>query len=378
MGCAFRELVHYDVFLFKVASPLVVVAMLWMPPAWLFLRNRHSREAQQTAARFSLMFLELVLPMVSTAIAQVWFISTVLFMIRPISHCGAVAQIYVCDFFDDGSYYLRADLTLPCDTSAQRRTWVAIAFVALVTYPIGVPSLFYGLLTRHRHDIRSLGNMLQLEDARSGIITLACDIAKTTQPRAAHDASVSARSVAKLKRRASFMDQFTSLSYLVHQFEIFSPSRWYAGVCLLVLRLLQTTLMTTIPTQLVQAAVACLLALGAVSTQREFSPYRRPSDNHVAVLVHWLVFEWAFVMLLRIAGLFQRRLPAIGAGVWLVFTTLGVFMRAAVLANRDRRAEERAKYSSNEETLQQQPPESSPDDSTMPQDDEIVDVEMWR
>jgi hypothetical protein len=114
VGCVFRSTTAYDLFLFKIVSPLAVVALLWIYPSWRFMTYGYHHDLWQSAARYSILFIELVLPMVSTA----------------------VAEIYLCNYYD-GSYHLRIELTLPCDASAQRRTWVAIASVALVVYPIG-------------------------------------------------------------------------------------------------------------------------------------------------------------------------------------------------------------------------------------------------
>ena len=95
-------------------------------------------------------------------------------------------------------------------------------------------------------------------------------------------------------------------------------------------------------------APTCLLyetgiTLAAAFAQRELSPYRRKSDNAVALLAHGLVFSWVFVMQLRLAGLFQRESSAVGIGVALCGATLAVFVVAVVLANGDRRSEARAK-----------------------------------
>ena len=66
MGCLFRTANEYDVFLFKIVSPFVIVALLWTYPLWCYLRSNFHQEAWQNAARFSVLFLELVLPMIST------------------------------------------------------------------------------------------------------------------------------------------------------------------------------------------------------------------------------------------------------------------------------------------------------------------------
>jgi hypothetical protein len=196
--------------------------------------------------------------------------------------------------------------------------------------------LFYGLLYRRRGDIQSLGLALQLESERTGIVTIASDLSQPTNQQQR------SRSTGNLQRRPSIMGKTESLTYLVQLFETFLPSRYYTGVWLLLLRLAQTSLMTVFDSQLAQAAVMGCVTLGAAAALRELSPYRRPSDNHSALLGQWLVFAWVFVMLLRLAGLFQSGFAALAIGVLLCALTLAVFVTAVVMANNDRNAEAHA------------------------------------
>ena len=71
-GCVFRNANTYDVFLFKIISPLVIVALMWAYPLCYYLRGSFHQAAWQNAARFSVLLLELVLPMISTSIAQIF------------------------------------------------------------------------------------------------------------------------------------------------------------------------------------------------------------------------------------------------------------------------------------------------------------------
>ena len=151
----------------------------------------------------------------------------------------------------------------------------------------GFPFLVYCLLYRQREDIGTLGQKLQMESDRIGIITLASDISNTKQQ---------TRSASAFQRRRSVVGKIETLTYLVHQFEDFQPTRWYMGVCLLLLRLVQTSFMTVIDGQLVQAAIMCIITLIAAFLQKELSPYRRHSDNIVALLAHWLVFGYVSVL----------------------------------------------------------------------------------
>ena len=53
--------------------------------------------------------------------------------------------------------------------------------------------------------------------------------------------------------------------------------------------------------------------------------------------------RWAFSLLLRLGGIFQKPLAAAVLGTLLCICTLGVFVSAVVLANNDRLAGDRAK-----------------------------------
>jgi hypothetical protein len=74
--------------------------------------------------------------------------------------------------------------------------------------------------------------------------------------------------VAKSTRsRASFTGLVLELQWLIPKFEQFKTSQWHAGVWLLLLRLLQTSLMALIPSQLVQAAIMCIITLVSICLQ---------------------------------------------------------------------------------------------------------------
>ena len=139
------------------------------------------------------------------------------------------------------------------------------------------------------------------------------------------------------------------MRWLSPKFEMFAPSRWYAGVVLLVIRLLQTSLMALVANQLVQATVMCCITLLSISLHNA-APYQRASDNHTALLAQWLVFLWVFTLLLRIVGLFEREVAATALGTLLCLATVAVLVIALVLANVDRIREKRAELSDVEET----------------------------
>jgi hypothetical protein len=80
------------------------------------------------------------------------------------------------------------------------------------------------------------------------------------------------------------------MAWLLPKFEKYSPSFWFAGVGLLLLRLVQTSLMALVRTQRVQAALVCIFTLIGLSLVVEFSPMRLASDNRVVVLSQALIY----------------------------------------------------------------------------------------
>ena len=92
--------------------------------------------------------------------------------------------------------------------------------------------------------------------------------------------------------RTSFASLTTEIRWVLPKFEDFLPEYWYSSIVLLVLRLLQTSFMALVPSQLLQAVIMMSVTLLAISLQSEFSPYRRKSDNRVALLSQWLILSW--------------------------------------------------------------------------------------
>ena len=62
---------------------------------------------------------------------------TVTFLNWPMPRTGkTLSEMFVCDRFGD-DFFLRSDLSLPCDGSARRRGWIMFASCMLAVYPIG-------------------------------------------------------------------------------------------------------------------------------------------------------------------------------------------------------------------------------------------------
>ena len=124
----------------------------------------------------------------------------------------------------------------------------------------------------HRHAIRKMGTDLREHNKSRGTALTSQQFAKSKHS------------------RSSFASLTVEMAWLLPKFEKFRPELWFAGVAMLVLRLIQTSLMALVRTQRVQAAVVSLVTIVAFSMLREVAPMRRPSDNRVVVLSQALIF----------------------------------------------------------------------------------------
>ena len=180
---------------------------------------------------------------------------------------------------------------------------------------------------QHRHAIQKLGTEMQQYNHPRGTRLNANQLIKSKQA------------------RSSFVSLTAEIRWLLPKFEKFLPEYWFFGIVLLALRLVQTSFMAVIPSQYVQASVMLCATLVSISLQSEFSPYRLPSDNRVALLAQWLILAWVLVLTLRINGVFMRPVAATTIGVLLCVATMAVFVLALRLANLDRLVENRAEGS---------------------------------
>ena len=102
----------------RTLIPPIFILMVF---SWPFIRKLQRKpyiEEARAAAYVSLVALEVITPVLSTKLLQ---------------H-------YLCTQFDNG-WFLRAELTLPCDASPRRRKWLIVASLFTIIYPIGVRRL---------------------------------------------------------------------------------------------------------------------------------------------------------------------------------------------------------------------------------------------
>ena len=236
IGCVFPDTDFYFHVLIKTVGPVCLIFLLWLYPGFYLVRRSPHGEATRFAAQYSLYLLELLLPSISTTLSQA----------------------LVCTRFEDG-WFLRAQLTIPCDDSPRRRGWILFSALMICAYPVGVPALLFCVMKYYSPRIKALQKAVEEHDRGSRMIS-------------------SVAVVTNRKSRASFTGLSVELMHLVPKFERFTAEAWFTHIFLLVLRLAQTSLMALIPSQGIQACLACQFAIVGVVVLRELSPYRRPSE----------------------------------------------------------------------------------------------------
>ena len=116
--------------------------------------------------------------------------------------------------------------------------------------------------------------------------------------------------------------------------------------------------MVIITKQRVQAVAASTISLIGCVVLRELFPYRKRSDNVIAVLCQSTIFLWCFVLTARDAGALNW-VPAVVVGSALVLVIVGVFCMALWMARNE--------MNEDAEALQVEPPHG-----TQKQDDEDI------
>lgn len=172
----------------RTLVPPALICLLWLWPLSCFVRHKPHARAVHTAAKLTLVGLEIATPKVATNIMQV----------------------FSCAQFGN-EWYLRAELTLACDGSVRRGKWVLYSGLCIALYPVGVPLLIFVLLYRRRKEINLVQHALKDSDSQ-------------------HVEIVSARSLTKRQsvqqRRPSLVAAVDdNLGWLVKKFEKFNPDR---------------------------------------------------------------------------------------------------------------------------------------------------------
>ena len=78
----------------------------------------------------------------------------ILFLIYP-STSAAIFATFQCEPLDDGSSWLRADLSIDCN-SPTHNWYVSYASCMVLVYPVGTPLLYYVILRCHKKAVDRL------------------------------------------------------------------------------------------------------------------------------------------------------------------------------------------------------------------------------
>lgn len=125
----------YHRLMFSTISPLMILLVLMVTYHIAKKRNQGSQRA----------LLAVKLKHLSAGLFIAFFIySSVSF---------TIFQTFVCDRFDDGVYYLRADYGLTC-SGTQHGYYIVFSCVMVLVYPVGIPVCCFWWVKKHQEELR--------------------------------------------------------------------------------------------------------------------------------------------------------------------------------------------------------------------------------
>lgn len=133
LACVLRTNYH-DRLLYGTLGPIMASAALAVIYAFAKRRNHHSPAAMRTVKRKHLSVALFILFLINSSVSRTIF------------------QAFVCDTFDNGVSYLRADYSLTCSTR-KHKAFMTYAAVMAIIYPVGIPVTFLYWLFRYQHAI---------------------------------------------------------------------------------------------------------------------------------------------------------------------------------------------------------------------------------
>ena len=193
VGCVLPHVNFYGALIFKTIGVLMPVALLWLWPLVLFVFRKDSLLAKRFVGGATIIWMELAITSVSTSIVTT----------------------FVCDDFGGDQLFLRAQLTIACDDSNQRKFWVGYASVAATLYPLGVPALLFTLLYQNRTIIKSMMETMKQEQAGH-------TSRRGAKLRRISSTKALVRELSSSGRRPSFVKNTQDLSWLVKKFDKFT------------------------------------------------------------------------------------------------------------------------------------------------------------
>lgn len=129
---------------FAFVTPLVLAALACICALYVSIgKVRHKKRSGRN---------ETVLRVTQRQVAP--FLLGLLFLAFPVASSLAF-NAFACDTMDDGSAYLRHDLSVECHSPQYRGTVLPLAWLVISTYAFGIPLFFLLLLLRARSSLLS-------------------------------------------------------------------------------------------------------------------------------------------------------------------------------------------------------------------------------
>lgn len=176
-----------------------------------------------------------------------------LFLVYP-NVSGTILSSFICKSFDDGSRWLRQDITISCD-APDRTGWLILAGVGVAIYVVGIPLIYIFALWRVRKEINP-PDKSQIPD-------------KT---------------------------KYSTVMFLT---EIYKREYYYWEVVELIRKLIQTSLIIfLLDGSVLQMIVMIAVAMVMVQAINELKPYENEAANKLASVAQWELLIVSFLGLL--------------------------------------------------------------------------------
>jgi len=233
--------------IFSTCIPIGISFFLFV--GWIFSSFKFERETRQ-------------FKIIENTLINLFIIMT--YVLFP-SLCATIFSSFICEEFDDGSSFLRADYSVDCDSSEYSSIFGLAAMMILV-YPIGIPSMYLLMLWRNQEklDPQKFFTEMGLGEA-----------------------------VVKRER---------NVNHLKFLFDAFLPQYWWTEVMECVRKLLLTGFMVFFyEGSGLQIFTSMLVSGFFFAIYSKIEPYLMPSNNTFAIFVHFqIAFTLACTLLLRV------------------------------------------------------------------------------
>ena len=232
--------------LFTTVTPIFITLMIAL--FWVLSVNKFGRETRQ-------------FKIIENTLINLFIIMT--YILFP-GLCASVFSSFVCEEFDDGSSYLRADYSVDCDSSEYSSIFI-VASIMVLMYPIGIPSMYLVMLWRNREklDPQKFFTEMSLLEA-----------------------------VFHRKRE---------VNYLKFLFDAYLPQYWWTEVMECVRKLLLTGFVVFFyEGSSLQVVFGLFFSIIFLALYAHINPYLMPSNNTFAAFVHFQIsFTLMCTLLIR-------------------------------------------------------------------------------